>query len=479
MAIIEKQPMSYDSQPKVVDKYPLSENKEYAAVPAPSIQELSSDDRIITKMRNEMEAKIEMAKINYESKLSTFSQEIDRLHKLLQIRPTTSELQQVLVSVHDVERKTQENMEDLHRDIKSTLNDKISEEMTSIYDQIKAAKNLNEHAIQQSHNTVSEYASNISEIRNAAETSFVSMGEEIKLMKEVARTSEEKNETMRSEMTANMAAINKTMESLNDLQQETTRQMKLQRADLTGAIHALGSKVQLEHDALVAENKQMNKAISMCVAENSKTNDNLSNYQSEMGLVIEAIKLDYSTTSEILDDQVAKVRQLDTQMQEIQDYDFPDRLAKHDEQFRVASNERVEMQNIIDTQCIAEIKASQLKIHHLEDICDVKLPMALADNARNTEKIFGLIHTLDTGMKNIRRDAKEVSSLVDSLLPLTDQVKTLEELAAATTKEIKSLTETVRSTIDTTDELQRRLDENEEKLAGEMWFLLQQLLWLF
>ena len=49
----------------------------------------------MAKIRGEVEAKINASQVSFDSKVNFFTYEVDRLQKLLTIRPTTSELQQV------------------------------------------------------------------------------------------------------------------------------------------------------------------------------------------------------------------------------------------------------------------------------------------------------------------------------------------------------------------------------------------------
>ena len=49
----------------------------------------------MAKIRGEIEAKINASQVSFDSKVNFFTYEVDRLQKLLTIRPTTSELQQV------------------------------------------------------------------------------------------------------------------------------------------------------------------------------------------------------------------------------------------------------------------------------------------------------------------------------------------------------------------------------------------------
>jgi hypothetical protein len=70
--------------------------------PGVHISDVVNDERIVSKVRSEMDFQITAVKIAIEKKISATLLEMDRLFKLLQIRPTMSEMQMVVVSLNDI-----------------------------------------------------------------------------------------------------------------------------------------------------------------------------------------------------------------------------------------------------------------------------------------------------------------------------------------------------------------------------------------
>ena len=104
----------------------------------------------MAKLRGEIEAKINASQISFDSKVNSFAFEVDRLQKLLIIRPTTSELQQVRISrslfprftasffnqvihsVNEMDRKMRDGVETVQTNLMGQLKNIVAGEMSSI-----------------------------------------------------------------------------------------------------------------------------------------------------------------------------------------------------------------------------------------------------------------------------------------------------------------------------------------------------------
>ena len=93
----------------------------------------TGDDRVLNKFKSEVGAQLNLAKYAIETRVSAASVEIGRLQKLLEIRPTTSEL----TSIVSIVNSTRDNIEDLFRKTKRNVRDYIA---LATADEIKEMK---------------------------------------------------------------------------------------------------------------------------------------------------------------------------------------------------------------------------------------------------------------------------------------------------------------------------------------------------
>jgi chromosome segregation ATPase len=111
------------------------------------LDQLDAEDVLMAKIRHEVETRTMALKLAFDAKSSASALEIDRLHKLLYIRPTTSELQEVVHSVRQVSKRTDNIINDLGDQVQGLVSVKLTEEMTTLMDRLKAAEEHGDRAV--------------------------------------------------------------------------------------------------------------------------------------------------------------------------------------------------------------------------------------------------------------------------------------------------------------------------------------------
>jgi hypothetical protein len=112
--------------------------------PHQTLQEMYSDDELRMKIQHEVENKTMAIKLSYETKLSTLSFEIERLHKLLSIRPTSSEFHSLMNSVQQIKQENETIASRLSNEIHLLVNEKLSEEMILITNNLNKSNSISE-----------------------------------------------------------------------------------------------------------------------------------------------------------------------------------------------------------------------------------------------------------------------------------------------------------------------------------------------
>lgn len=137
-------------------------------------------DEIITKLRKEMTHHVTTSEAGFDSKINGIAMELDRMHKLLQIRPTTSELQQVVLTIHDIDRKVDDGVRGVQKNVRGQVHDKVAEEMASIIVNIQSTADINAQSIGLIAKKVDGYNGDITNIRKATEQACDTMSNNIK-----------------------------------------------------------------------------------------------------------------------------------------------------------------------------------------------------------------------------------------------------------------------------------------------------------
>lgn len=112
-----------------------------------SREELSRDDRLLSRVKAELYTHAESTSLVMEAKVAAMGAELERLHKLLQIRPTTSEYQKIMFIVNDQGSQMKHDMQDIESKLMGTVHSHLSTEITSIMNGIKSSEGLNDRSI--------------------------------------------------------------------------------------------------------------------------------------------------------------------------------------------------------------------------------------------------------------------------------------------------------------------------------------------
>ena len=173
---------------KMQNKTPRGESMSMKAESSPfiagagggALEKHAHDDMMLEKLRGEMGLTLNTHQAEFDSKINSLNWELDRMHKLLQIRPTTSELQQVVLSVQDISQKMEGGVTDVKKNVRGLVHDKVAEEMGTIISNIQSNSDMNAQSIALIAKKVDSYNGDITNIRKATEQASETMNQNVK-----------------------------------------------------------------------------------------------------------------------------------------------------------------------------------------------------------------------------------------------------------------------------------------------------------
>ena len=429
-----------------------------------TLASLAADDRILSRVRKEMESKLGSQMIHFESLLSSQNLELERLHKLLTIRPTTSELQQIMVAVNAVEQKSHSQIHDLQNLLQSTLRDRVAEEMGSIVTELKSSRSSSEEGHKLIYRQVNEYSTQIAEIREGAQNSFRTIEQSLAQVKEDIRKSTE----MMFSIKANVdEELTETKKQLYEVQKEMRNTVDLLHEHKRMADESLAKMDEF----MKFEMKRLEKALNSTDDKVGTLQNSLIDlesefvqYKDESSRDIAELKADTEKTFSELDRQQQRMNTVQNMVEEFNKLDFPGKLAKQDERMNKTQYELAELQNTVQNLITNDIKGINAKIGVLQEQCNVRIPALFSESSLRADK-------LQEGLKNafelhehLRQKLSATDELVDSLCPLQERVQSLFESKEKHDEELTELKLGLTSSMDANSECARRLDELEETI---------------
>jgi len=166
------------------------------------LEDFASQDRFMTTLKSEIDAQNGATRLGLEAKFSSLSLEVERVRKLLEIRPTTSELQKVMLAVNDNEQKIQRIVGEFTGTMQSMVKDKVSLEMSSILDRLKANTTSNEKGIHALLHKVDGFSSEVSALKGGVEKTLEKINQRIADLRDINTQSTDELLQFRAEMEA-------------------------------------------------------------------------------------------------------------------------------------------------------------------------------------------------------------------------------------------------------------------------------------
>lgn len=427
-----------------------------------SLQDLVLEDRMINRMRTELDNKVHAAELNFDSKLASFHLEMERLHKLLQIRPTTSEMQQVVVSVHEMERELKGSVETMKEEAIASLRDRVSEEMLSIVAEMNNAKTSNDSSIGLIHQTVSDYALEMTELRQGIQSSVSQLGDLIEERKSESMALEVKLAEARAELSNEIGTVEKSVADVRVEMRADVEQLasyKLKNAEMIGQLQ---SQITGNHEIASKELAAQREHIQEVDGVVDTLRDAVARFESSYERDISNLQATQSSINSAIDEQQFKVSELKSVVEELLKLDMPAKILKHDEMFNTVKYDLIDLHNLVDTALQSDIKTINMKISQVQEQCNILIPQMCTDLSVRIDKLNERLNNTDATVANTRDQLNLAEATIAELLPLKDRMTAAEDYSAELRKEIDSMKETLLNTIDTTDDLLRRMEDAEE-----------------
>lgn len=226
-------------------------------VPAQNIGEIQLEGRIFDKVKTELDTQIGTTRLSLESKVSSISIELDRLHKLLQIRPTTSELQKIVLQIQEIKRNIQGNMNELSESVELIVKDKIVAEMGSIMDKLKSIDNNSNSNMKIMLEKMNTITADMSALRVGVQNGMDLIKYQIDTATTTLTSHTESIATLKSDFEVHNEQVNEQFMDVTSNHTDLTNTVNLINEQLHSEINELRGKL-LKHEKDILDIRQYN-----------------------------------------------------------------------------------------------------------------------------------------------------------------------------------------------------------------------------
>lgn len=431
-----------------------------------SVVDMAAEMRVINKVRKEIDNKFHTAENHLDTKMSSFNLQIDRLMKLLQIRPTTSELQTVMTAVYDVDKKVQNQMDEIKNEVHSTLKAKLSEEILNIIEEVNQSKDLSDSGIKYIQRTVEGVASELNDIREVTENTVLGVNDEI-----------EKLRKQNEELEGQVASIKLLMEQSLQAQSSQISELKEEQRELLEQFQYFKNRSEEEsvHASLaIAEEKarideeiaRLDYAQSECNSRIGVNHEHILAIQAKDEDELMAQAKTNKVVQEALVDHTARIDKLRNNVDTLTSADFGSQIKVMEDGLRKTNLNLTACSESIDKYINGDLKTMNLKVTLLQEQCNIQIPNAYAELSLRLDGMSEQLISSNSAIDKLQVRIQGTDDTVGELMPLLDRATALEAHSKDHVHELASLKDGLTNTIDTTDELTRRIEEMEEGMEG-------------
>ncbi len=464
---------------KVHNKTPRGENTQSASpfiagAEGSSLEKHAEHDMILDKVRQEMGMTLDRHSGDFDSKVNSLSWELDRMHKLLQIRPTTSELQQVVLSVHEISQKMDSGVTDVKKNVRGLVHDKVAEEMGTIISNIQSNSDLNAQSIALIAKKVDSYNGDITNIRKAAEQAADNMNKSVKqcmvdtqASKELVLQLQERADEDAAKAEQGIKEVAFALSMTNEKVEETKKGLKEQVSDLNQVITDQDDMVK----ALMAENTAK-------MAESSRLTSQTAKEISDFRL---AYEVDATASREATQTVTDKLQEIDTRFTEISEYVIGLKDADVMNLIELQNDQITGVKTSIEDveATVSSVSTKMNKVNKIVAKCEEemeKLPASV--NAAN-DRVNDL--TLETEkmreqLSKQEMQVREQRERIEELEKLVEEVSLLKVTAKDIDGRLKQAQSTAMSLLEATGDHDKRLEGMTELIDNSDAMVEQKML---
>ncbi len=405
--------------------------------PGVSMTDLANDERILLKFKTELDLQVSNVKVSLESKVSSAALELDRLHKLLQIRPTTSELQQVVVNVFDLNRKMQESVKDVTSNVKSIVQDKVAEHMTTIMDQLKATEQLSEQNYRLIMDKVNGFTSDVSTIRQDVETKFSSSDKILNRIDEEIKAADKGIFDLRMRIENDNKTTQDIIDNVKFTQQMSQEVVADYRASISNQLIKMNNSVANSENTIKDMLRSIDERDGAVKEILVQTKDSFSDFRAIYELDMSTIRSDFVAQTSAINSSLTKQEEIESFVSLLKAKNVLNTVASQEETLGKFASQVQEIDDKVKaiqgrTQKISKTVGS------LDDLIK-NIPINITTQEQRVDSIVNDNNIIFNSINELKQSIEDAQRKLDAISVVRDEISDAKKRTAAVDNRIKQV----------------------------------------
>lgn len=427
-----------------------------------SVEHLAQEERIFERLRSEIEAQAGSTRLSLESKVATLTMELERVHKLLQIRPTTSELQRVQFSVHENDMKIQRVVVDIQANVQSMVQEKMASEMVNILDNMKSGSSKQEDGMKSLMKKVDGFSQDLGNLKLGIENSLGIVNTLVSKLKESTSQNSEDLLQLRAEVESSNRRMQGSLTEVQRFQKDTHDSLSEHRLFTREKLDSINMKLDRNEEGLnevVRAAEEFETSIRGSLSEISAS---LDDFRVMYSLDVDDLKNSSQTMLESLNNTKSQQEELSRFMRALKDVDVLNRVPEQKE--RLADLEKRAASVEKDVKSLNNLnKVSGKNMADVNDSIQTLTAKVDFEVARVTHVSKGVDEVNDV-IKRLQFVQRETKTQVDELCVLRDEVAVVRELTRSNEQIVKSQQNSLESLLENVEDMEKKHSDVEKQI---------------
>lgn len=426
--------------------------------PGIGLDDIAKEERIFSKFKAELNLQLSSTKLALESKVSSTSLELERLHKLLQIRPTTSELQQVIALIHDLNRQMEDNFKDVGTAVKSVVTDNIAAEMKGIMKKLDSNEEISEKGFLGVSEKIDSCQLDINGIRLDVDERLISIRGSLTKASDELISSDHKINNLKKQVEEDAKTTTQKLIELKlhlNIASENLSDYRLQISDDLKKMNISVDKNEIVTNDMVNTIVTRDDGAKKKIAEIKKVIDDFRNVYD---LDVSTIRKDLENSKTALAVSLATQSDITSYISKLQSKNVFGLVSEHEERLRknTEANQKIDQSIVVLNKKNKALSTTAIKLEdRLQEIpsCIEEQKQRIVDlNYKNEEIANSLADEIEKSLKSAHFKITNLSSL-------KEEVEETKILTLATEERMRNVQAIFKSLIKINEEHDERIEQ--------------------
>ena len=380
----------------------------------------SYEDKLLKVVIAKSREVLGLAQTNLNVRVAAVTNELDRLHKLTEIRPTAADLQKLVKEIHSLEKENSQRMKDMQKTFRAQIQGRISAEMKQLVQSLEHNEKENDSQVDILKSKVSDFFDNLSRTR-------LGMGNEFKEKNDAYAAVYKSQDDNVNEFNETKEIHDKYFKEIHDIREGIKSDMTKDGAELEQFKIDDENTRKEQYDYLNKLKCQINILLEKCDSMHNQMENDLNSTNQAVNSLKEQYDLVLKEINVVNSDFIRQYDKWKQDQDNVHEFvllsrklNIQTKLKNHSEQMIRDREHSVETEEMIDT---INTKIQKLLKTYKEIRLEYKkLPDQLAEEDKRCQTICESQESFESTLYGLQKTLNDANANLDEMLELRDDI---------------------------------------------------------